>query len=231
MRWRSIFSVALGFAIMGPGLASGQDSRPGVGVWAFENGGSYGQDAQDFEASQVGLQQILITELARNSGLRIVERSRISEIISEQDLGQSGRVDPNTAARVGRIVGAKFMVLGSFIDLFGDFRIDVRIVDVETTEIIRTNRVADNREELYQMMVDLASRLTEDIDLPALENEAAIEEQGREIPTQAVTLYSRAIFFEDRGDKDRAIDLYSRALEQFPEYTEAQEALQQLRRG
>ena len=46
-----------------------------------------------------------------------------------------------------------------------------------------------------------------------------------------MTLYSRAIFFEDRGDKDRAIDLYSRALEQFPEYTEAQEALQQLRRG
>ena len=208
----------------------GQDTRPGIAVWAFENGGSYGQDAEDFEALRVGLQQILITELARNGSMRVVERSRLNELIQEQDLGASGRVDPNTAAQVGKLVGAKFIVLGGFVDFFGDFRIDARIVDVETGELVKTDRVTDKREELYRLIVDLSASLTENVNLPPLSNDGELQEQAREIPIEAVTLYSRAIFFEDRGDTERAIDLYSRALDTFPEYTEAEEALQQLRR-
>ncbi len=230
MRWRSAITIALAMGLVGPATAMGQDTRPGVAVWTFENGGSYGQDAQDFEALRVGLQQILITELARNGSMRVVERSRLNELIQEQDLGASGRVDTNTAAQVGKLVGAKFMVLGGFIDLFGDFRIDARIVDVETGELVKTDQVTDKREELYRLVVQLSAQLTQNVNLPPLDDEAELQEQAREIPTEALTLYSRAIFFEDRGDTERAIDLYSRALDTFPEYTEAEEALQQLQR-
>ncbi len=229
MRWRSSITIALALGLFGQ-AAMGQDTRPGIAVWAFENGGSYGQDAEDFEALRVGLQQILITELARNGSMRVVERSRLNELIQEQDLGASGRVDPNTAAQVGKLVGAKFIVLGGFVDFFGDFRIDARIVDVETGELVKTDRVTDKREELYRLIVDLSASLTENVNLPPLSNDGELQEQAREIPIEAVTLYSRAIFFEDRGDTERAIDLYSRALDTFPEYTEAEEALQQLRR-
>ena len=228
MRWRSAITLALAFGLMGPAIAQGQDSRPGIAVWTFENGGSYGQDAEDFEALRVGLQQILITELARNPAMRVVERSRINELIREQDLGTSERVDANTAARIGRLIGARYMVLGGFVDFFGDFRIDARIVNVETGELVKSERVTDKREGLYQLIVDLAGRLTDNVDLPELSIEAAIDEQAREIPTEALTLYSRAIFFEERGDPDRARELYSRALDAFPGYSEVHERLQQL---
>lgn len=194
----------------------------------FTNGGSYGQDAENFEALQVGLQQILITELARNPAMRVVERGRLQELLSEQDLAEQGRVDPNTAAQMGRIVGAKYVVLGGFVDFFGDFRIDARIVDVETSELVRTERVTDKRESLYQLVVSLSERLTSNVELPSLDIEEALEEQAREIPTEALTLYSRAIFYEDRGDTARAREYYSRAVSTFPEYTEATERLQQL---
>jgi curli biogenesis system outer membrane secretion channel CsgG len=229
MRWRPAITLALTLGLFSQ-AAVGQDTRPGIAVWTFENGGSYGQDAEDFEALRVGLQQILITELARNGSMRVVERSRLNELIQEQDLGASGRVDPNTAAQVGKLVGAKFIVLGGFVDFFGDFRIDARIVDVETGELVKTDRVTDKREALYQLIVDLSANLTQNVNLPPLSNDSELQQQAREIPTEAVTLYSRAIFFEDRGDTERAIDLYSRALDTFPEYTEAEEALQQLRR-
>ena len=230
MRWRSVVTIALAMGLVVPAAAIGQDTRPGVAVWAFENGGSYGQDAEDFEALRVGLQQILITELARNGSMRVVERSRLNELIQEQDLGASGRVDPNTAAQIGKLVGAKFMVLGGFVDLFGDFRIDARIVDVETGELVKTDQVTDKREQLYRLVVDLSNKLTQNVNLPPLDNQDELQEQAREIPTEALTLYSRAIFFEDRGDTERAVDLYSRALDTFPDYTEAEEALQQLQR-
>ena len=231
MRWQTTLALALAVGLMAPPIAQAQDTRPGIAVWVFENGGSYGQDAEDFEALRVGLQQILMTELARNPAIRVVERSQLNALIAEQDLAVAGRVDVNTAARVGRIIGAKFMVLGGFVDWFGDFRLDARIVDCETTEIVRAIGLREPREELYQLIVDLTSRLTSDVRVPALEIEEELEEQAREIPVEALTLFSRAVFFEDRGDADRAREFYSRAVETFPEYSEATERLQQLRRS
>ncbi len=228
MRRRALLGLALAIGFMAPPVAHGQDTRPGIGVWIFENDGSYGQDAEDFEALRVGLQRTLMTELARNPAMRVVERSQLNALIAEQDLGAGGRVDPETAARVGRIVGAKFMVLGGFVDWFGDFRLDARIVDCETTEIINAIGLREQREELYQLIVDLTGRLTNGVNLPSLEIEAEIEEQAREIPVDALTLFSRAVFFEDRGDSERAKEFYTRARDVFPDYTEATERLQQL---
>ncbi len=228
MRWRTPLGLALAVGFMAPPVAQGQDMRPGIGVWIFEDGGSYGQDAEDFEALRGGLQQILMTELARNPAMRVVERSPLNALITEQDLGADGLVDPETAARVGRLVGAKFMVLGGFVDWFGDFRLDARIVDCETSEIINATGLRQQREELYQLIVDLTERLTNDVRLPSLGIEEQIEEQAREIPVDALTLFSRAIFFEDRGDSERAKEFYSRAVQTFPDYAEATERLHQL---
>ena len=228
MRWRTLLGFALAVGFMAPPVAQSQDTRPGIGVWIFENGGSYGQDAEDFEALRVGLQQILMTELARNPAMRVVERSSLNALINEQDLGAQGRVDAETAAQVGRIVGAKYMVLGGFVDWFGDFRLDARIVNTETSEIVNAIGLREQRAELYQLIVDLTGRLTSDVNMPSLELEDEIEEQAREIPVDALTLFSRAVFFEDRGDSERAKEFYSRAKEVFPDYTEATERLQQL---
>jgi hypothetical protein len=105
----------------------------------------------------------------------------------------------------------------------------VRIVNTETSEIVRTEQVRDNREELYDMVTRLARQVTENLDLPALPRnirEARNERQAP--PTEAVQLYSRALLYADRGDTERAAELFSRALDEFPDYTEAQEGLQQL---
>ena len=230
MRWRSVWALALAAGLAAP-VAQGQDSRPGIAVLPFENGGSYGQDKENFDALQVGLQQMLITEFAQNPQLRIVERGRIRDLLAEQDLGAGGRVDANTAAKLGKIVGARYVVLGGFIDFYGDFRMDARIVNVETTELLKVVKVQDKRDKLYTLVVSLANNLTRGVNLPALPRQAMEQRQSREVPTEALTLYSRALLYTDRGNNERAIELYNRAIEVFPEYTEAKEALRQLRQG
>jgi TolB-like protein len=232
MSWRSVGAfglVAVLAAASGP--LAGQDTRPGLAVLSFENGGSYGQDKEVFDAFQVGLQQMLITELAGNQALRVVDRTRINELLAEQDLGAAGRVDANTAARIGRLVGARYVVLGGFIDFYGDFRIDARIVNVETSEIVKVVKAQDKRDKLYSLVVSLSNDLTRNVNLPPLPRQALEERQAREVPTEALTLYSRALLYADRGDRDRAIELFDRAIQVFPEYTEAKEELRQLRPG
>lgn len=233
MRWRSAFALALAAGLVAPQVASAQDTRPGVAVMPFSDGGSYGQDKEDFEALSVGLQDMLLTELAFNDQLRVVERGRIRDLLQELELDESGKVDASSAAEVGKLVGARYMIFGSFIDWYGDFRLNVRVVSVETGEIVKVDRARDDRENLFPMVVELANSLTEDLDLPALSRQAYEQrmERSEEIPQEALRLYSKALLYADRGDTDRAIELFSQVATEFPEYTEAQDALRQLQQG
>lgn len=227
MRWRSLIALALAAGLAAP-LAAQMDTRPGIAVLPIDNGGSYGQDKENFDALQVGLQQMLTTEFAQNAALRVVDRSQIKQLLAEQDLGASGRVDANTAAKVGKLVGARYMVMGGFTDFYGDFRLDLRIVNVETSEIVKTEKITDKREKLYSLVVRAAQEITEGLNLTPLSKEAYNERMKRDIPTEAVTYYTRGLLFADRGDKKKAAELFTKATEIFPGYTEAENAKQQL---
>jgi TolB-like protein len=227
MRWRAIVGLIAVVGLLVPQTLAAQDNRPGLAVLPFENGGSYGQDKEDFDALEIGIQQMLLTEFAVNSGLRVVERQRIKALMQEQDLGTSGRVDQNTAARIGKLVGARYMVLGGFVDFYGDLRIDARVVNVETGEIVKSERVRNKREQLYDSVVELAQNVSRGLDLPSLSRQARQERQDREVPAGAVRLYVKGLLYQDRGDRERAAELFQQAIAEFPDYTEAKEALRQ----
>ncbi len=233
MHWRSLFAMGLvvGVAASLTQPVEAQDTRPGIAVFPIENGGSYGQDAENFEALTIGLQQMLTTEFAQNPALRVVDRTQIRQIMEEQDLGSTGRVDASTAARLGRIVGARYVIMGGFVDFYGDFRLDLRVVNVETSEVVRTERLRKKREDLYDIVVEAAENLTQNLSLPALPASVREARRNRDIPAEAVTLYTRGLLFADRGNTERAAELFAQAKEVFPSYTEVDQALQQLGRG
>jgi TolB-like protein len=212
------------------GTAGAQDRRPGVGVLPFDNGGSYGAEAEDYEALQVGIQQMLMTEFTQNAGLRVVERSRIKQLMEEQDLGASGRVDAQTAAKIGKLVGARYMITGGFMDNHGNFRLDIRVVNTETSEIVRADKVEFKRDELFHGIVSAAEKITRGLELPTLAQAAQQqrEDHARAAPPEAVRFYTRGLLYADRGDTERARELFSKAKELFPEYTEADVALKQI---
>jgi TolB-like protein len=209
------------------------DTRPGIAVLPFAQGVSIGADRQDLEALSIGLQQILITELAQNPDLRVVDRVVLRDLMAEQDLGATGRVDGETAARIGKLVGARYVFTGGFNDIEGQFRLDGRVVDVETSEVIRAEQVTDRRDRLYGIVVDVSNRVMDAVKLPPLTLSVRTERQSRAsaIPREAVILYSQAQFFHDRGHTDRAKELYRRITNEFPRLTEAREALRQIEQG
>lgn len=232
MRHRSLALFAVLTTLTAAPLLRAQDTRPGIAVMPFQNGGSYGQDKENFEALEKGLAGMLISELAQNPGARVVERENVQSLLSEQDLGKDGRVDAATAAKVGKLVGAKYMVLGSFVDLYGHFRVDARLVDVETSEIlkvVRSDPKYEKREEMFKLIQSLAERLMAETKLPPLSAEVSRAVKARNVPTEALTYYSRALLYQDRGDKTKAAEFFSKAVESFPDYAEAKAGLQRVR--
>jgi TolB-like protein len=211
-----------------PSTVPAQD-RPGVAVLQFTNGGSFGRGAEELAAMELGIQQMLITELHQNGALRIVERSRLRELNAEVDLGRDGRVDPATAVRIGQLVGARYIIKGAFMDLNGQFRLDGHIIDGETGETVRAVRVqARGRENLYTLLTQLAGEITSGLQLPPLARAAQEERRARNVPDEATVLYSRALLFAENGRTDEAIELYRQIVQRFPDYTEARDELRQL---
>lgn len=232
MRRRSVLWALTVVALAGlsPALAA-QDSRPGIAVMPFTNGGSYGKDKEDFQALEKGLAGMLISELSQNPGARLVDREAIQKILDEQKLAKDGAVDAATAAKVGKLVGAKYMVLGSFTDFYGKFRIDARLVSVETSEILKVVRgdpKLEKREEVFHLVQSVAENLMKETKLPPLTEQQAKAVKARNVPTEALSYYSRALLYQDQGDKAKAADYFSKALKVFPEYTEAKEGLQKV---
>ncbi len=122
--------------------------RRRIGVVAFQNKAPYAQGRIGETATD-----ILITELTKSGKFIVVERDKMDKLLEEQKLGQSGAIDPNTAAKVGKILGLNAIVTGS-VSQFGvkkegkDFiiseskqqivecTVDVRVVDAETGQVL-----------------------------------------------------------------------------------------------
>lgn len=233
MQRRMWFALALAMVAAVPVLQA-QDTRPGIAVLPFTNGGSYGQDKEDFAALEKGLAGMLISELAQNPAARVVDREKIQDLLGEQNLGKDGRVDNATAAKVGKLVGARYMVMGNFVDLYGRFRVDARLVDTETGEIlkvVRSDPKLEKRDEMFKMLQSLAERLMAETKLPPLSSQQASAVKARNVPTEALSYYSRALMYQDRGEKVKAAEFFSKALDVFPNYSEATEGLKKIKAG
>ena len=77
------------------------------------------------------------TKLAQGK-YTLVERQQMGEILEEQGLQQSGCVSSECAVEVGAALGAKFIVTGSITKVGNIYSVNARLMNVETTEIIRS---------------------------------------------------------------------------------------------
>ena len=103
-RWFGVLMIAALFS--GGAMAS----KPVLGVAEFKN-----QSAAGWWRGGVGweLAGMLSNELAGTEKFRVVERSKLESVLREQDLGASGRVRAGTAAKVGKMTGAQYLVIGT----------------------------------------------------------------------------------------------------------------------
>ena len=65
-----------------------------------------------------GISDLLVDKLVSDGAYSVIERKAIDKIMAEQNFSNSDRVDPNSAAKIGRILGVDAIVVGS-ITQFG----------------------------------------------------------------------------------------------------------------
>ncbi|HET9948680.1 MAG TPA: CsgG/HfaB family protein [Longimicrobiales bacterium] len=168
---------------------------------------------------------MLVTEFSGREGIRVIERAQLNDMLREQDLVLSGRVDDSSAIEIGKLIGAQYVLVGQASSIADNLRMDIRAVDVETSEVIAVMKKSDRTTELLSVVVALADEFGDQLDLVPPSQRPVIEP----IPVPATIAFSRAVDFEDRGEIERAIELYERTLEIHPAHRDAQRALARLR--
>src|SRR5438105_7511332 len=109
-------SLALSVAVPSRGFAQGKIR---VAVWEFENhaGTNYWYSNQLGPAARNQIDNEFSENKLLSSKFSVVERDKLNLVLKEQGLATAGAVDPATAAKVGKILGVKYVVLGG-IDKF-----------------------------------------------------------------------------------------------------------------
>lgn len=115
-----------------------------------------------------GMADMLATALFNSGKFIVLERSTLSDVMAEQDLGASGRVSQETSAPIGQIEGAELLVTGAvtgfepdsgglggaigglfgspYGEIAGSFKnsylaIDIRVIDARTSRILAAGTV------------------------------------------------------------------------------------------
>jgi curli biogenesis system outer membrane secretion channel CsgG len=118
-----------------------------------------GQNQPAFADLPLGIADALTASFARTGRFRVVERTQLDQALKELDLNRTDAIDPATAQRVGKLIGAQYLVVGSFQVFGGQIRMNARLVRVETGEVVQADTVTGATESALSMPDQLAERL------------------------------------------------------------------------
>ena len=120
-----------------------------------------------------GISDLLVKRLVQDGTYSVIERKAMDKILAEQNFSNSDRANPNSAAKIGKLLGVDAIIVGSITQFgnenkntgvggggggFGGFglggfkhkeskaivTLDARLVDIDTAEILA---VADGKGE------------------------------------------------------------------------------------
>jgi outer membrane protein OmpA-like peptidoglycan-associated protein/curli biogenesis system outer membrane secretion channel CsgG len=166
----AVMLAAFGIAALAveSGAQSSTDRKARVAVLDFDYGTVMSSSSSIFGTNVdigKGITQLLVTDLVKNGTFSVIERSALDKVLAEQSFSNSNRADPASAARIGKILGVDYIIVGSITEFgnetnkqnvggsggnfhgFGiggvghsnskaNVAIDARVINIDTAEIL-----------------------------------------------------------------------------------------------
>lgn len=124
--------------------------------------------SQEFQGKQVGeiVAEWLITSLVNTGRFEVVERAQLQKILKEQQMGMTGMVNQETAAKVGELLGVKVIITGSVIQIGNTYDVNARLINVEDGSILKAERIrGTGLDSIERLMDSLADGIKKDFPL------------------------------------------------------------------
>jgi TolB-like protein len=216
---RLLCAAALAVSTFAGARAADAAPKPTVAILYFDYSGKDDQLA----LLRKGLAQMMISDLSALDAIQLVERDRLEEILAELKLGQSNKIDPASAAKVGKLLGARYLVLGGYFDFKATLRVDARVVEVETGKVIQSVGATGDAENFLaleqKLVTDISAVLGKQLSLPPVKTPPTPRvKPPAKLARRTAMLYSRALQNLDTGNKSQAKVELEEVVKQQPDF-------------
>ena len=110
----------------------------------------------------------MVTQLVELRRFRVIERTKLEEVLQEQKLQVSGVVDDRTAVDVGRVAGADAIVVGSVAIIGSTATVSGRLIDTQSSEVIVARNArgdGTNLEDVEKLVENVAIMIYNELPL------------------------------------------------------------------
>ncbi|NOZ12558.1 MAG: hypothetical protein GXO69_02795 [Acidobacteria bacterium] len=138
------------------------DNRPRIAIIDFpvDGAGLWSGFRPHKREISAALVDLFTTALVEKGNFRVFERARLQDIMKEQNLGLSGNISPDTAVKIGKLLGVQYLLTGrvtrfaykgksfdAFFKVGFKFknkklqgRLDIRLIRTDTGEIVYVDK-------------------------------------------------------------------------------------------
>jgi eukaryotic-like serine/threonine-protein kinase len=195
--------------------------RRSVAVLGFKNLSGSPTDAWISPA----LSEMLTTELGAGGKLRTISGENVARMKTDLSLSDSDSLASDSLAKIYRVLGSDVVVLGSYLDLNGEIRIDLRVQEASGENIASVSDQGPQA-QFFELVKRVGEKLRQQCGAgepspQQLEATRALEPSS----TEAIRLYSSGLDKMRRFDALGARDLLQRAIAAEPNYALAHSAL------
>lgn len=124
----------------------------------------------DFDSKDDGVQgmgpkiaTLVSANLSAEPNLILVERAELEKALGEQELGLSGTVSSDTAAKVGHLTGAKVLVTGRVFQADNNLVLVAKIIGTETSRVYGEIVNGKPGANITDLSAELAKKIAADI--------------------------------------------------------------------
>ncbi len=180
--------------------------------------------------------EMLVTDLSQTTRVKVLERADVQLLLDEMKLAQTAAVNPATAARTGRMLGAERVVQGSMDGGAIALQLETSIVRVGANQwpgearitSARPNLVAlsdrDALSALVAMEKRTALKIYAALGVPLTDAERVRVTHRATENVSAILAYGRGLQAEDAGDFDAAARHFAESAALDPNFVEAARA-------
>jgi hypothetical protein len=159
-----------------------------------------------------GLAELLSTDLAVSKQLTMVDRMRIGAILRELSLVDEGVADPRGAPRVGRLVGARRLLIGSIAaGPAGTLQLHARIIDAVAGTIDDQVTAEAPLSRIIDAEKSLAILLFERLGITLTPAQRVAVEQRQTTQLAALVAFGRGAEADAHGDAAGAVARFAEA--------------------
>jgi len=191
----------------------GPEKRIVVAVLPFE----HSSKDRHYEPLAESMGDMIVACLANVEELTFVERAELDKVLKEHELSLSGLADPKTKARVGRLLGAKYILTGGVIVIEKKLKVNAHLFEVETTRVAWSDGAEGKVEKLLPVVRELAAKLANDLDLKLPE----LKEEDIDKSPEANLHFMRGLGYYYANMLDHAIAEFMKALALKPDMLRA----------